>query len=290
MSVPNTSENVQGFDAYSSKRVSFIVVTKDRAPALAETLERHRGLVQDDDELIVVDGNSSDHTREVAARFSDLIDVFIAEPDTNAAHALNKGILVSRGRYIKQLPDDDLIHAEGMEQAVRVLEEHPDVDLLVCGGTKQQGDNVYPVWVPPGTDYGRSVEDVFRYKASGVGFVIRRSAIARMGLHPLSTAGDHELVINAIESGVAVRFCRIDLFHHPIHDHSAVVAHREEHEGCDLRLIRRHCSSLFYYQWRVRYFLRRYPRLRRILGMVCRTMGPKRGFALSDCVWDGGFS
>ena len=204
------------FDAYASKRVSFILTTKNRAERLDRVLTLAQEYVKPEDELIIVDGLSTDHTVEVINRHSDIVDILISEPDLNASHALNKGILLSRGKYIRPICDDDVLHPEAMEQAIRVLEEHPEVDLLVCGGTRQKEECIYPFYLPPGTDYGRSVEDLFRYGVCGAGFIIRRSAISLIGLIPMGVATDGAFVAQSISRGGNVKFCRINLFHHPI--------------------------------------------------------------------------
>ena len=218
------------FDAYASKRVSFILTTKNRAERLDRVLTLAREYVQPEDELIVVDGLSTDHTVEVINRHSNLVDIFLSEPDISCAHALNKGILLSRGRYIRHICDDDLTHPDAMEQAIQVLEEHPEVDLLVCGGTKQRGEHIYVVCLPPGTNYGKSVEDAFRYGSCGAGFIIKRSAIPLIGLLPIGAAADVGFVVQSISRGANVKFCRIKLYHHPIYDHSYTVKNRREWE------------------------------------------------------------
>ena len=301
------------FDAYTSKRVSFILTTKNRAERLDSVLTLAREYVKPEDELIVVDGLSTDHTIEVINQHSDMVDVFVSEPDVNTAHALNKGILLSRGKYIRQICDDDVLYPEGLEQAIQVMEKHPEVDLLVCGGTKRKGEHIWTVWLPPGTNYGKSVEDVFRYKAAGVGFIIRRSALPLIGLHPLGTAGDNEFVLQSISRGANVKFCRINLYHHPIHDHSAIVVSAREHEAHQYRLARRYCSRSFYYQYRIRRMLKKHPTALHLLmraihvvellrregpvGLLQRTGSASRSHTQleshssdRDCLWDGGFS
>ena len=238
------------FEAYASKRVSFIVTTKNRAEYLRRTLELHLGMIKPDDELIIIDGGSTDNTSEVVSQYGDRVDIFISEPDLSPGHALNKGILVSRGKYIKQLPDDDIIHPEGMEKAIQVLEAHPEVDLLVCGGTRQQGEKITTTWLSPSINYGSSVEDVFRYGSSGIGFVTRRSAIPLTGLFPPGIANDKEFTINAIENGANVKFCRINLYHHMIHEHSAVIKQAKAHTRHTYSLAKQYCSKRFYYQYR----------------------------------------
>ncbi|MDP3880116.1 MAG: glycosyltransferase, partial [Dehalococcoidales bacterium] len=148
-------------EGYASKRVSFIVATRNRAEYLMQALERSRTLVTPEDELIIIDGGSTDNTAEVVRKYSDIVDIFISEPDKGPGHAFSKGMLLARGKYLKQLPDDDIVHPSAMEQSIRVMEEHPEIDLLVCGGTREIGGKVKPVWLPPGTNYGYSPRDIF---------------------------------------------------------------------------------------------------------------------------------
>lgn len=239
-------------EALASKRVSFIIFTKNRSAYLEKALALSRKLIHPDDELIIVDGLSTDYTAEVVNNYADLVNIFISEPDISANHAFNKGILLSRGKYIKHLSDDDEFYPEGMEQAIKVLEAHPEVDILYCGGIRQRGEIISNVYVPPGVNYGKSVKDVFLYGASGVGFVYRRSALSRIGLiHPTDLDADQEIILRAISRGANVKFCRINLFYHPIMSHSVTTSHRRGWERDRNRLIRQYCSLRFYcwYRW-----------------------------------------
>ena len=307
-------QNYTNFEAHASKRVSFIITTKNRAEHLRKALVLHHKLIHPDDELIIVDGLSTDHTAEVVNEYANLVDLFISEPDKSGAHALNKGILISRGKYIKQLPDDDVFYPEAMEQAIRVMEEHPEVDLLVCGGTRQIGERVNTVCLPPGTNYGSSVEDVFKYGATGVGFIYRRSGFSQIGLfHPTNLAADKEFVLNAIKNGANVKFCRINLYHHPILEHSVTVKYAQNHKNHSYGLIKQYCSKRFYYQFRLDRWFRKYAlyrlirlpsnfvtllrregilgALRRIVQILLRKkVEPVASVEARDYMWDGGFS
>lgn len=46
------------FEALASKRVSYVIMTKNKAEYLRKTLELHRELIKPDDELIIIDGLS----------------------------------------------------------------------------------------------------------------------------------------------------------------------------------------------------------------------------------------
>lgn len=234
-----------------SKRISFCLPTKNRAAHLEKALESFRALKSPEDEFILVDGGSEDNTIEVAKKFSDLIDIFISEPDVNGMEALNKAFFLSRGKYIKYLADDDRYYRDGLDKAVEVMDQNPEIDLLLCGGVKEWKGKTWNYIVPKGMNFGSRPEDLFRFKgASGVGHFIRTSSLARLGiLYPSNTNADTAFALEFINKGGNVRFCRIKSFHHVIYDHSAVIKYPKAYKKDNKILAKKYCSKLFYYRY-----------------------------------------
>ncbi len=229
------------FDSHSEKRITYILATRNRAGFLAKALDEIPKLKTKDDELIVVDGLSTDSTAEVVRNAGKLVDVFVSEADLSEGHAFNKGLLLARGKYIKLLSDDDVVFPSAMEEAVGVLEANPDVELLMCGGTKLIGEQKHTVYVREGVNYGKSIKDVFRYTGCGLGIVMRRSALAKIGLlNPDAVALDVDFLCQAISRKALVRFCRIDMYIHPILEHSGSVRRQEQWKADVARLKRKH--------------------------------------------------
>lgn len=85
-----------------------------------------------DVELVVVDGVSTDGTRELLEARHDRLGVFISEPDKGIYHALNKGIARASGEVIGFLHADDLFTDELVLQRVAAVFADPGVD--VCYG------------------------------------------------------------------------------------------------------------------------------------------------------------
>src|SRR5260221_10678427 len=93
-------------------RVSYLITTRNRALFLERTLANIREFLTSADELIIVDGASTDHTSEVVDRNRDIITHFISEPDFGEAHGFNKAVLLSRGWWVKFISDDDYIYPD----------------------------------------------------------------------------------------------------------------------------------------------------------------------------------
>jgi len=293
----NIHNDALTFQSLATKRTTFVLATKNRSRFLSRALTRAKELRQSDDELIVIDGGSRDDTLQVLRASSDFIDAIVSEPDFSEAHAINKGLLLARGLYIKLLTDDDVIYATGMKAALELMDNNPSVDIMICGGTKIVGGKPVTAYVPPGSGYGSSVESVFKYGACGIGLVLRRSALARTGLmNPNAVSVDQDYVVRAIASGAKVVFARIHLYEHPILPHSGAVARRAELER-DLARIRaefgtpvpRHVATLR----ALRRWVGSIPYLGPPLTRVWRRSGrnrPQRLGTPPPPVWDGGFS
>lgn len=291
MTLPEKIDGDFTFEALCKKRVSFVLPTKNRATYLANALEQYRIIKGPEDEIILVDGGSTDNTREVVERYKDLIDVFISEHDDSGPNAINKGIITARGRYMHLLTDDDTFFKEGIDHAVRVMDQHPEIDLLVCGGTKEKdGRKMGSKYIPAGIPYGKKPEDAFRYKAgAGLGLFTRRKSFARMGqLLPceqyLTHLTDLACVASFIKKGGIVKFCRVRLYHHVIHQHGVSVK-REGSKG-DRRVIRELCSYRFYLRFRLWRFLKEHQSWFGSLHSYIWKTVPKD----TKVVWDGGLS
>lgn len=205
-------------------RVSYVLATRNRAAALDRALGRARHLVTPDDELIVVDGGSTDGTSGVVAAHGDLVTRFVSEPDAGEAHALNRGLLLARGRIVKPLTDDDEIDPAAMARTVALLETHPEIDALVCGGEARTIDpqgregRVEYRYLPTGLRLRDDVTHVLDYTQCGLGLVLTRRALERAGLFdPTFRAVDTDYMARLIASGAEVRYFNVRLFRHVAH-------------------------------------------------------------------------
>lgn len=124
---------------------SVIVCTYQRAESLRETLAALKALEIAPGrsvEFIVVDNNSSDHTRQVVEQCQREWPVlrYEFEPAQGLSHARNHGIGCARGEFILFTDDDVLPAVDWLEQTVAGLVRH---DADACGGY------IAPIWEAP---------------------------------------------------------------------------------------------------------------------------------------------
>ena len=110
--------------------VSVVIPCLNRArflvPTLESVLQQEYGAI----ECLVVDGGSTDGTRDILSRYGDRIR-WVSEPDDGHADAINKGWRMSRGEILAWLNADDLWAVPGaVSQAVGYLQRHPEVDVV----------------------------------------------------------------------------------------------------------------------------------------------------------------
>lgn len=114
-------------------RISIVTPSYNQACYIEETILSvlHQGYPNL--QYIVVDGNSTDGTREVLERYRDRIDHLIIEPDKGQTEAINKGLRLVDGELVAWINSDD-VYAPGALHvaALRWLENRADLIAGVC--------------------------------------------------------------------------------------------------------------------------------------------------------------
>lgn len=177
----------------TGKRVSYVMTTRNKLGYLQESVPRFLGaLSRADEELIVVDGASTDGSREFlreAAR-DGAIDWFLSEPDHCEAHALNKALLAARGDYITILTDDDVFDFSVLRQLHAYLDANPEVSVAYPSGADTRWDEQPYVVAPPEIDVSQTRDLIAdrncAFPFSGLGLTLRRSALPEIGLFDLN--------------------------------------------------------------------------------------------------------
>lgn len=177
--------------------LSVCICTFNRAGSLRQTLARLGGVRVPPGvalEVVVVDNNSSDATREVLAEVRDLPLRVVGEPRPGLASARNAGVGACSGEYILWTDDDVLVDPGWLEAYVAAIRAHPDAGFF-GGPILPHLEGRPPGWLPevlpelssayalrdfpPGI--GPLGPDTLPY---GANFLVRRSLMVRYPFDP----------------------------------------------------------------------------------------------------------
>ena len=109
-------------------RISVITPTRNMAHFLEPCILSIMQQTYPDIEHIVVDGASTDNTREILSRFPHIR--WVSEPDRGLSDALNKGIRMATGDVIGWCNADDLYLPGTLTVAGEFFERHAEIDIL----------------------------------------------------------------------------------------------------------------------------------------------------------------
>src|SRR5207302_234469 len=108
--------------------------TRNQARFLAQCIDGCLAQGAGDSEVVVVDGASTDDTRDVLARYGDRVR-WISEPDRGQSDAVNKGVRMARGELVAWINSDDYYASPGaVARLVAEFDAAPDVDIAYGDG------------------------------------------------------------------------------------------------------------------------------------------------------------
>ena len=107
--------------------VSIIVVVLQACMELRKILENLRTRDLSDAEVIVVDGGSTDGSKELLAASGDVVDHWISEPDKGIYDGMNKGLGMACGTYVFHLNAGDSLRGLPFVQLRQCAAENVNV-------------------------------------------------------------------------------------------------------------------------------------------------------------------
>lgn len=175
-------------------KFSVIIATYNRADELVKTLESLKGLETNEPwEVIIVDNNSRDNTREVVLEQVDSFPVplrYVMEKEQGRSAALNAGIRVAKGEILAITDDDVRVNPHWLRNSAQAL-ERLNCDYLGGKALPIWGGEL-PDWLPNRggkhwgvialLDYGDEPVEFGDQVPLGVNMVFRRECFERAGL------------------------------------------------------------------------------------------------------------
>lgn len=165
--------------------LSFAITTYNRLDFLVQAMSRLLDARQADEEIVIVDGGSTDGTVEYLEKLAaeGKIDVLVSEPDRGQGHGINKAILRSSGDLIKPINDDDLYDYESIAAARRFMQATPSVDVL-CSTVQivVWEPNPHLICHPVINDASVFPRRTRPFVFGDIGMLIRRDSLSLLGL------------------------------------------------------------------------------------------------------------
>lgn len=113
--------------------VSVVMPVFNRAACLESVIEaflKEKEIFCPDMEIIVIDGGSKDGSVEILEKYASRLAYWVSEPDEGPGDAFRKGVLASRGRYIRYFAADDELVQGSTPKLVQWLEQNPEYDIV----------------------------------------------------------------------------------------------------------------------------------------------------------------
>jgi len=257
--------------------ITVVVCTRNRSASLLRTLEsmgRMNVPANVHWELIVVDNNSTDDTREVVQSFARTLAfpvLYLLEARPGAAQARNCGISQAKGDVIDFTDDDMIVHPDWLAHIVDECAKEPSVDLYF-GKT--------PTMRPEQAKFATKesdTEQIFTFPChpsdpgSSNNMIAHRSILARVGGFdttlgpgtPCRSAEDVDFNYRVLRAGGVVRYCPGILAYH---DHRRLSPEAVRGQQFDYgvaagafyckHILRGDVFALKYFYWEIRAFLR----------------------------------
>lgn len=122
-------------------KLSIITVNLNNREGLQRTIDSVVSQSFKDFEWIVIDGGSSDGSKELIEQYADRFAYWVSEPDKGIYNAMNKGVRVAQGEYLQFLNSGDWLVDETTLERCFAHGFSADIaygDLYYCNGAEKE--------------------------------------------------------------------------------------------------------------------------------------------------------
>lgn len=110
--------------------VTIVTPSYNQAPFLEATIRSVLAQDYPNIEYIIMDGGSTDGSREIIRRYAHRLDGWVSEPDGGQSDAVNKGFARASGEIFYWLNSDDLVMPSAVRIAVACLLSNPHIGMV----------------------------------------------------------------------------------------------------------------------------------------------------------------
>lgn len=157
--------------------ISIITINYNDKVGLERTLKSVTNQTYQDFEYIVIDGGSTDGSKELIEQYNDKINFWISEPDKGVYNAMNKGILKANGEYLLFLNSgDEFYNLNVLKENLKFIHTH---DLIYFNINVVGEQDNYIKKYPSKISFSYLYNDTLPHPAT----FIKKSLFEKIGLY-----------------------------------------------------------------------------------------------------------
>ncbi len=111
-------------------KVSVVTPSYNQGQFLEQTIQSVLSQDYPNIEYIIIDGGSTDDSKEIIERYADQVDYWVSEPDNGQSDAINKGFRQATGEIIAWLNSDDVYLPGAVSTAVEQFRKNRELTLF----------------------------------------------------------------------------------------------------------------------------------------------------------------
>lgn len=208
-------------------KVSIITIAFNNEKGLLRTIESVINQSYKDYEFIVIDGGSSDNSKEIINSYNDKITYWVSEPDNGVYNAMNKGIQQAKGEYLHFLNAGDVYASDDV--LTKTFSIKQTIPLLRGSQICDYGDKT-DRWLNLG-NRDITLYDLYTNTLLHQATFIRRNLFAKYGLYDeqLKIVSDWKFFLEAILGGEKTLYLDFDIVIFEMYGISTNVEHGYVH-------------------------------------------------------------
>ncbi len=109
-------------------KLSIITINYNNSSGLRNTIQSIISQTYTNFEYLVIDGNSTDGSKDVIEEYSKKIDYWTSEPDSGVYNAMNKAIRIAKGEYLLFINSGDTLYDQQVLEKIFI--NNPNEDLV----------------------------------------------------------------------------------------------------------------------------------------------------------------
>ncbi len=175
------------------EKISVITVVKNSTLGIEKTINSVLKQSNVNIEYIIIDGNSTDGTKEKIKKYDQELDYWCSISDNGIYDAMNYGLMLSTGNIITILNSGDVFTPKALEKVLKYFSKNKNLDYLF--GTVERhylGNNII---VKTGFNRNRIKYNFDAQTCHSSGFFIKQDTQKKIGLYNLNfkCSSDYDL-------------------------------------------------------------------------------------------------